>query len=228
VSHSVQSHLKVSTYEYDTQIRRFIPGYNDMLEMVCNCQTFFETRIDHPLRIVELGSGTGALTERPALRSPDAAITAVDCDSEMLQRAKERLSRFGIRYLVGTFEEGLDPGYDIVTASLALHHLLEKSAKISIYRRIFAALDPGGAFINADAMIDSHGPLRERAFQIWTSHMIANGISHEAAINHLHEWQNEDRYFSLVEEFGMLKEAGFSNIDVLWRNGPVSVIAATK
>jgi hypothetical protein len=44
----------------------------------------------------------------------------------------------------------------------------------------------------------------------------------------LHAWQMEDDYFSLIEELGMLREAGFKQADVLWRRGSIAVIAAMK
>jgi hypothetical protein len=44
----------------------------------------------------------------------------------------------------------------------------------------------------------------------------------------LHAWQMEDRYFSLIEELEMLREAGFKQADVLWRRGSTAVIAAMK
>jgi SAM-dependent methyltransferase len=91
--------------------------------------------------VVDLGAGTGAGSRLLRGRYPDAAVTCVDNDPEMLQVLR------GQGFAV--FEADLDEGFpalaeapvDLVWASSSLHHVAHPSRLLSGVRR---ALAPGG------------------------------------------------------------------------------------
>ena len=56
--HRVASHLGVSTSEYDVQIRRWIPHYEEMLGTVVS---LLDASLPATPVVVDLGAGTGAL-----------------------------------------------------------------------------------------------------------------------------------------------------------------------
>jgi tRNA (cmo5U34)-methyltransferase len=230
MSHSVQSHLRVSPNEYDVQIRRFIPGYEEMLATVCRYLGYLAERGEKETLITELGSGTGGSTLQVARALPDASIVAVDCDADMVEVSRNRLGPFSkqVRYITDAFDRAPGSGSDAVIASLALHHILVRSTKTDLYKQIFSSLAHNGVFINADAAVDQDGSLSGFAYDAWKDYMVANGINRDHAVDHLRIWQMEDRYFSLIEELEMLMEAGFKQVDILWRRGPIAVIAAMK
>ena len=58
MSHSVRRHLHLEIDEYDEIIRQFIPGYDQMLEQVARA-----VALSGPGRVLDLGAGTGALSE---------------------------------------------------------------------------------------------------------------------------------------------------------------------
>jgi tRNA (cmo5U34)-methyltransferase len=226
MAHSVESHLKVTPAEYDLQIQRFIPGYSEMLDGVKELLTYVALANNGRLSVTELGVGTGSLTALLAAAFPDARFDAVDCDVNMLTVARERLELFGSRvnFCEERFEAALKGERDSVVASLALHHVRERSAKVALYAKIREGTKR--MFINADALMDSTGPVRDFVYDQWIQHMVSAGISREQAIAHFEEWQIEDRYYSLREELEMLREAGFSNADIAWRRGPMAIVYA--
>lgn len=57
MAHSVRRHLRVETEEYDAAIRRFIPGYDEMLSEAAAAVATVA-----PARVIDLGAGTGALS----------------------------------------------------------------------------------------------------------------------------------------------------------------------
>jgi hypothetical protein len=71
----------------------------------------------------------------------------------------------------------------------------------------------------ASALAD---PLRCR----WASHLVEHGDSEARAHERFAEWAREDRYFGIDEELDMLREAGFCEVDVRWRQGPSAVLVA--
>src|SRR5260370_13957521 len=128
MSHSVQKHLAVTPEVYDEEIRRFVPGYDAMLdEVVGALEEHLPRRAG---RVLDLGAGTGALTARIAARLPGLGFTLLDADAAMLALAAERLAPIPARleFREGSFSQEL-PACDAAVASLALHHLPARNEK---------------------------------------------------------------------------------------------------
>jgi tRNA (cmo5U34)-methyltransferase len=224
MSHSVESHLAVAPAIYDVEIRRFVPGYQAMIEeaVAAICE-----HVQPDATIVDLGAGTGALSERIALRLPAARLVLVDADRSMLERASERLSahRSRVEMRHGSFVDPL-PRCDAAVASLSLHHLHARKDKCAVYAGIRRALGPGGVLVNADAAVPAGNALREPLMRRWAGHLVSHGDTEEQAFARFAQWAVEDRYFGIDEELEMLRQAGFEEVDVRWRVGPTSVIVA--
>ncbi len=227
MSHSVERHLAVQPADYDREIRRFVPGYDALLDEVIEA---LREHLPHgPARVIDLGSGTGALSERILRSLPNVHMLALDADAEMLKRAASRLAPVGARVelRIGSFREPL-PRVQAAVASLSLHHVHDPRDKRDLYRNILASLDPGGVLVNADAMTPGPealaAPLRRR----WAAHLVSNGDTQARAFERFVEWSIQDRYYGIDEELAMMRSAGFAEIDVRWRVGPMAVVVARK
>ena len=223
MGHSVRSHLGIEIRSYDETIRRFIPGYEAMLEAASR-----ELVRNGPELVLDLGAGTGALAE--AVLSVDDAVTVelLDVDPEMLAQARERLSSYAgrARFSEISFLSPLPP-CDGAAASLSLHHIPTMEAKRTLYRNVYEALVPGGAFVNADAAVSAEPAARAATFRCWVKHMVASGIKEREACRHLEQWGAEDTYFPLEEELAAFEAAGFVT-RCPWRKGPIAVVVGRK
>ncbi len=223
MTHSVRRHLRVAVEEYDASIRRFIPGYEAMLR-----ETAGAVAAVRPALVLDLGAGTGALSET-LLASPEVgAVELVDVDGEMLARARERLAEHGTRarYALRSFHDPL-PACDAVAASLALHHVRTLEEKEALFTRVYAALRPGGVLVNADVTLPAEEPARGEAWRAWAAHLVASGIGEARAWAHFEEWADEDAYFPLEAELAALEGAGF-RARCAWRDRVSTVVVARK
>ena len=220
--HSVRRHLRVEVDAYDEAIRRFIPGYEAMLEAAAA----EIARVD-PERVLDLGGGTGALAEAILLAAPRAGVELIDLDPEMLETARERLDRFGARarFREASFYDPL-PDADAVAASLALHHVPKMDEKQRLFVRLHDCLHPGGVFVNADATMPADPDAREAVWRGWAAHLVSCGIPEKRAYEHFAEWQEEDTYFPAEVEAAAMRAAGFET-EAVWNEGPM-VIAVGK
>lgn len=225
MGHSVQQHLSVRPGAYDEEIRRFVPGYDTMLDEAASAVVEHAPGAE---RVLDLGAGTGSLSERVAARCPRARLVLLDADEAMLAQAAERLSseRSRIELRPGNFADPL-PAADAVVASLSLHHVPDLDAKARVYRGVAASLAPGAPLVIADAFVPEAKELADRLFRRWAAHLVAGGDTETEAFARFGEWQKEDRYFSLEQELGALASAGFA-VDVRWRSGPVAVLVALR
>jgi tRNA (cmo5U34)-methyltransferase len=217
------SHLGIDLREYDTRIRSFIPGYDDMLDGAAAVLAA-TVRRRSPV-IVDLGIGTGALAARCLAAKPSARVAGVDEDEGMLAAARERLGR-RLTAIHGGFEVVDLPDCDAVTASLALHHVPTAARRLRLFRRIHRALGPGGVLISADCYLASAATLRSAERRAWLAHL-ERSYSAREAVAYLRAWAKEDHYARLTDEIAMLKRAGFT-VDITWRHGSFAVIAALK
>ncbi|HET6866819.1 MAG TPA: class I SAM-dependent methyltransferase [Solirubrobacteraceae bacterium] len=225
-AHSVKRHLRVDADEYDLQIRRFIPHYEEMIATGVEVLAALAPADGH---ILDLGGGTGALSSAVLAGLPNSRVTVLDVDADMLAEARRRLAGFGDRV---SFEEGsfLDPlpAADAVVASLALHHVHDLEAKTALYRAILDALSPGGVLMNLDAAVTEGTRLNGLVFDRMAIRMGDHGISDAEARGHFASWADEDRYFPLDAELAALREAGFDEVECLWRRGLCAVTCALR
>lgn len=223
MSHSVRGHLRVEIDAYDEAIRRFIPGYEAMLAEAAEA-----TLAAGPGRVLDLGSGTGALAAEVLARSDTVRVELLDADPEMLGRARERLEgqEGRARFRTGSFTDPL-PTADAVTASLALHHIPSLDEKEQVFGRIAEALPPGGVFVNADVTLPGGEADRAAAYRDWAAHLIASGIPEDRAWQHFREWADEDTYFPVEDEMAALTRVGLVP-ELRWWHRVVSVVVARK
>ena len=123
-----------------------IPGYEEL-----QAETARATEGVRAGRILELGVGTGETSRRLLERHPGAHLTGIDVSPEMLEEARRRLPEADLR--VARLEDPLPEGpFDLVLSTLAVHHL-DAAGKADLFRRVAAALAPGGRFVLADVVV---------------------------------------------------------------------------
>jgi len=223
MSHSVKQHLRLEIEAYDRTIRTWIPGYEQALRQAAR-----EVARVQPSRVLDLGAGTGALSEAILEQSATATVELLDLDEEMLAQARVRLKRFGerARYRRQSFLDPL-PECDAVAASLALHHVPAMTEKTLLYRRILEALPPCGVLVNADVTMPAGEPRRSEDYAKWAAHLVSCGIAKDRAYEHFREWAGEDTYFPLETELEAMTEAGF-DAACAWRDTPNTLIVGRK
>jgi tRNA (cmo5U34)-methyltransferase len=220
--HSVSSHLRLDTTEYDRVIRTYIPHYDEsrgvQLDLLAAAQ------LQGIVRIVDLGGGTGSLAEAVLERFPQASVFVRDIDPEMLAVAQGRLARFGnlVELSLGSFADPLPP-VDAVLSAFAMHHIPTLEEKAEVYRGIRASIRPGGLFLNNDA---AAGPFWPFLRDDWAAFMAGEGFTLEQGYQNLDDWAAEDTYFSVREELGAMALAGFEHAECFWRRGPVAILGA--
>ena len=114
----------------------------------------------HP-RILEIGCGTGLLTQALARRLGPADWTVTDISPAMLAAAERGAALPGLaryRLLDGEHPDGLDGGYDLICSSLAVQWFSDLNAGLT---RLAGLLAPGGHLAVATLAADTFDEWRE-------------------------------------------------------------------
>jgi trans-aconitate methyltransferase len=121
---SAQFHMNPKTYL--DEIRADVPRYDELQDAAIDAIPL------PPGRVLELGIGTGETTRRLLERYPDAQVTGLDSQPEMVFRARE----LGIEVRLARMEDPLPDGpWDLVLSVLAVHHL-DAEQKRDLFRRV--------------------------------------------------------------------------------------------
>jgi tRNA (cmo5U34)-methyltransferase len=245
-----------------------LPSRYDTLQKQClpNWQAFFSTVIEfipesipesipkstpesipeekerksRQIEILELGSGTGFLTNLIRKEMPDARITCVDRNPEMLDVAKEKpglqenvtfiegdileecerwKEKFGWQENPGEQEETWGKGglegkgkFDVVVSTQCLC-FLPPSAKTRVFRRIYEALKPNGSFIEGD-IFRPESEWEEEIYRAhWKRYMVEQGLTVQEAEEMLGTFDDVRERIDTPRKFGeRLEEAGFERI----------------
>jgi len=158
---------------------------------------------DEVRRILELGTGTGETARRLLARHRDASLVGIDENEEMLAAARDVLPAQRVELRIGRIEEELPSGpFDLVASALCVHHL-DAGEKAVLFRRIRAALAPGGRFVLADVVVP------EQASDAVTP--LTPGFDKPSAVADQLQW---------------LADAGF-DATVVWSEGDLAVLVGT-
>lgn len=202
--------------DYDASRRQLIPCFNDFYGTAVELIDFDCSK---PLRVLDLGAGTGLFAGMIAGKYPNAEYTLCDVSSKMLEQAKQRFagSALNIKYVVSDYaSEEIDGGYDLIISALSIHHLSGEE-KQSLFRKLHASLTGGGLFVNADQVLGRTPDVEEAYKAAWLRKVKANGASDETLAAAL-ERMKEDQMSTLDEQLGWLEQAGFSDVNCWYKN----------
>ena len=131
---------------YDAHMLRDIPGAEEFYPAAADLLPDFPG-----CRILDLGCGTGLELEFYFSRNRTARVTGIDLSPEMLEALGRKFPDRELELRRGSYLE-LSLGeaeYDGAISVESLHHFAP-AVKLELYRRLYAALKPGGRFILAD------------------------------------------------------------------------------
>ncbi|EQD25618.1 MAG: class I SAM-dependent methyltransferase [Nitrospirae bacterium] len=221
----VQDHFRKQVDNYRSLMTRIIPDYEVAQRLLIDLLPFDRTK---KLRILDLGSGPGTLSELVLERYPQSEVLAFDLTQEMLDSAKFRLSRFGSRFRIfqGDYrnKELFGVGYDAILAGMTLHHLTDSERKTA-FQDFFLALNPGGIFLSQDIVLDEDLFISEWHCNLWRTFMRDNGEDDSFWYK---KHKEKDHPVSVERLKSWLTEAGFAHPACHWRFWNFSIISATK
>jgi cyclopropane fatty-acyl-phospholipid synthase-like methyltransferase len=204
---------------------------------------------DEPFTIVDMGGGSGRLMARILDRFVAAQGVVVDQSEPFLALAERRLRPFGPqarivqRRLQNNWAAELPNAPNAIVSTSAIHHL-EPEEKRALFGRIFAALAPGGMFINGD----EHRPVSDAEFrgllEKWSKHMFSaldEGRIPESFRATIDQWRsrNIDRFGepkksgddcleTIEAQLAYLRDAGFAPAEATWAEDLWAVVVAEK
>jgi tRNA (cmo5U34)-methyltransferase len=178
-------------------------------------------------RVLDIGAGTGLLSAYVRSVLPDAQLTLLDAAPAMLAQARESLGDHNTRYVEGDLEEPLPQGpWDAVVSALAIHHLGD-AGKRDLFARVRAALRPGGVFVNAE-QVAGPTPRLSELYGSWHERRARGAGSDDAEWQGALERMSHDRLAGVGDQLTWLRQAGFAEVDCLFKEYRFAVVVAIR
>lgn len=153
--------------------------------------------------LLDLGCGTGLELDEIFRLHPDIRVTGIDLAPGMLARLREKHPERKLTLTVGDYlTVPLAPcAFDVAVAFETLHHFPPET-KLGLFRRIFAALRPGGMLLEGDYIAESD-EMETYLFQ---------ELARRRARQHVPEgsFVHFDTPLTLAHELSLLRQAGFT------------------
>ena len=217
----VDAFNKAST-DYDKYRKQAIPNMDIYYNTVVNL-----TKNYSDPKILDLGAGTGILTELLYKQHPNSNITLVDLSTEMLNIAKNKFNDKNFKYIEADYlTHDFDKDYDIIVSSLSIHHITDEEKKV-LYKRIYNFLRTGGVFINADQVCGATEYTEEIYKKEDASHLNRQNIP-EKEKDILRQRRLLDKPAKLLDTIQWYEDIGYKNVDVYYKYYRYFVIAGEK
>ncbi|MGV3615661.1 MAG: class I SAM-dependent methyltransferase [Fimbriimonas sp.] len=186
-----------------------------------------------PLEVMDLGCGAGnyTLALLARLEAAPATIRLVDLSQPMLDRAESRIRATGfageILKVQGDLREIPFGRPDIVLAAAVLHHLRTPREWVDVFSRLYDAVRPGGGLWVYDMVAFENpivGTIMRRRYGEYLT-----GLKGDAYRDQVFAYvEAEDTPAPLTYQLDLMRQVGFSSVDVLHSNAGFAAYGAVK
>jgi len=228
----------VASYDADMEVMH--PNRSKMVQVALEVPPFIPGAT---LRAMDLGIGTGFLTQRFLQRFPGSQVVAIDGARSMVKLAQARLKTLAsqVEFRIGDFRElktlAANAGrFDVVYSAFALHHL-NRSDKQAVVRESLELLRPGGWFLNADIVVAGESKVEERIQELRVAGIVARAAGKDDRFKDAQstrrylddlEKRDGDQPQTLLNDLQILNDAGLQHASVFWLEYREAVMGGQK
>jgi ubiquinone/menaquinone biosynthesis C-methylase UbiE len=196
---------------------------------------------DAPVRLLEIGCGTGITTLRLLNSRPGLHVLSVDNAPAMLAQARENLAaelakgRLELRETdaLSALQALPDAAVDIVASAYTLHNFLQ-GYRSQVLAEILRVLKPGGVFVNGDryAIDDPAEHLRHTQEEVKGYFRVFIELQRldllEQWVVHLFSDESEEHLMRLQPALEDMAGLGFTDIRLGYRDGVNALVSGVK
>jgi tRNA (cmo5U34)-methyltransferase len=221
-SSTTQTAFDITASTYDADRAKLIPCYDAFYRRATDL-------IAHDARnILDLGAGTGLLSQFVRQWYPNAHIVLADLSEPMIAKARVRFANdTNVSFEVTDYTTApINGTYDSIVSALSIHHI-DDEAKRALFAKIFKALRPGGTFVNAEQVAGPTEELDKQYKALWLEQVREGGATPDQIADSLYR-QQDDRCASVEAQLDWMRRAGFTDADCWFKDNRFAVLSGTR
>lgn len=217
---SAQHYYALLRENYEAEIRRLVPKYDEMVDTILDLVVR-----RGPRTVLDVGSGVGNVAQRVLAALPDARLTAVDACESMAADTRERLAAFADRVEVvyGDVTE-FTPArrFDAIYSNLVIHNV-PFDRKSDLLARLAGWLVPDGVFVWSDLTRYDDVRLQEHFVRYRIDLALAAGCDRSFVRRSFDKEAHQDYPYTIDEALGAARNAGLSG-EVVWAHDTFAIL----
>jgi tRNA (cmo5U34)-methyltransferase len=226
--------------KYEQRADLVLPKRQEMLSLIAQLIPFEQ---DKPLRILDIGTGTGVPTQRVLQDFPRASVVCVDKSVEMLEIGCAKLAEYGdrVRFLQADLEDptwnnGLPETFDAIVSALAFN-LLTDRAKQRLFAQCYEMLALRGCLVFSDRLRAADEAIDRFYLDQWMNFIVRQTrevLGKEVTLETVTARQRSldeaagVKSATLEDILAWLKQAGFAPVECHWKYFQWAVFGASK
>lgn len=212
---------------FDDMLERSIPFYKEVIELTCN---LILRHARSGASIVDLGCST-ANTLLALFKKSDKSfcLLGVDNAEAMLHLARQKIHAYGARIDVmnaDITEVSLNP-QDVVIANYMLQ-FIRPLQRVDFVKKIYNTLKPEGLFLFSEKIVFEDKILNKQMIDLYYDFKRQQGYSDFEIAQKREALENVLIPYTENENKEMLKSAGFSTIETIFKWGNFATFVAKK
>jgi tRNA (cmo5U34)-methyltransferase len=226
--------------KYEQRADLVLPKRQEMLSLILQLIPFER---DKPLRVLDLGTGTGVPAQRVLQDFPKANVICVDKSSEMMEIGCAKLAGYGER--VGFVQADLeDPAwnnslpdkFDVIVSALAFN-LLTDGAKQRLFAQCYEMLESYGCLVFSDRLRAADETVDRFYLDQWMNFIVRQTrqvLGKEVTLETVTARQRTldeaagVKSATLEDILAWLKQAGFAQVECYWKYFQWAVFSASR
>ena len=212
---------------YDNWMKLALPSYTEIFSTSLEVIPF---AVNEAIEVLDLGAGTGLFSQHVFTKYPHSRFVLYDLAPKLLEVARERFQPYQdqFEFIVKDYRDYQSARrFDLVISSLSIHHLTDAD-KAKLFSNIYHSLKDTGVFINVDQIKAPTPAMRKLYWDTWLAHVRSRGASEDQVQASIQRRTKYDQDALLVDQLRMLTDAGFTNVDCVYKNYFIGVFFASK
>lgn len=217
----MKGHDNTTPYQsdlYDAHVIKTLPYYESYHNETIN---LIKSLPNKPEIWLDTGCGTGTLVKRALDEFPETKFMLLDPSEGMLEQARAKLSTEENRLIylnpspTQEFSQKLETKPDVITA-IQCHHYLSLEDRFKAINVCYDNLKDGGVFVT----FENIRPLTSQGIEIgknyWRNFQLKHGKDPQEVEDHLARFDVEYFPITIEDHLKILRDTGFSTVEVLW------------
>ena len=200
---------------FDDMIDRSVPFYKENLNLSIN---ILKNYLNDNDKILDLGSSTGTFLINLAKLNKNLNLIGIDNSFAMIQKAQKKAKAFGvdITFLEEDFLDYEFTKNKLISANYTIQ-FVRPIKREKLISKIYNSLEDDGIFLMSEKLISEDKKLNKILIDEYYNYKKEKGYSEYEIAKKREALENVLIPYSELENYEMLKNAGFKHIEVIFR-----------
>ncbi len=211
---------------FDDMLLRSVPFYKENLNLQLDILKNFLKEND---KIIDLGSSTGTFLIELDKKTKNLNLTGIDSSEAMIKKSKEKAKAFNsnAKFIKADFLDYDLSNSKAITANYTIQ-FIRPLKREKLIQKIYNSLENEGIFLMSEKLITQNKKLNKIMIDIYYQYKKQKGYSEYEIASKREALENVLIPYTMEENTEMLKNAGFRDIDVIFRWNNFATFIAFK